>query len=257
VLDYNKTLLQADFIEDGRTSLARNPDKRWGRRDPKIIKGVVFHQSLDNYGTVHGNARYHSQPNHISSSGLPALSYTLFSDRAIGVMFLANDVEDVPYSQGNRHIPGDENELYLSVCFGGNFSGPGYRSPKSMKLTDAQKDHGLLVWDLLKKTFGLQQNQLFGHYHFGKAACPGYELMYFIEQVREDYYVDADNVMLGTDEGRQAILKGLGFYHSRIDGEWGPQSKYALTLFQKAHNLNPDGVWGPKTEAAAEKALKR
>lgn len=255
--DYNAEILKAGFVVDMREELARHATKTWQRRDPSVIKGVVYHQSLDDYGRVKPNAKYHVSPNHISSTGLPGLSYTMFGDREMGKVVLANDVECITYSQGDRHIPGDENELYLGVCWGGNFSGPGYRSPKDMKLTDDQARLAINLWADLKSVLSLEDNQLFGHYHFGKPACPGFELMNIIEGVRARFNY---GTVLGRDfsstEGRQAALKALGYYHGELDGEWGTQSKYALTQFQRAEELTADGVWGPKTEEAAVKLLE-
>lgn len=41
-----------------------------------------------------------------------------------------------------------------------------------------------------------------------------------------------------------------------IDGKFGPKTKKALERFQKQSNLKPDGVWGPKTNAAFTAAAK-
>jgi len=43
---------------------------------------------------------------------------------------------------------------------------------------------------------------------------------------------------------------------SDIDGKFGPKTKKALERFQKQSNLKPDGVWGPKTNAAFTAAAK-
>lgn len=255
-MNHNDRILEADFVVDMRDELPRHDTKKWSQRDPSVIKGVVFHQSLDDYGTASGNAKYHAGPNHISSDGLPGLSYTLFCDRKLGKMVLANSVEDVPFSQGNRHIPGDENEIYLSVCVGGNFSGPGYDPPGRMLLTPTQRRLVVDGWAHLRNVFGFRNNQLFGHYHFGKLACPGYELMEIIDDIRATHYNDeADVINFGSNDGRQQALIELGYYHGKADGVWGPQCRYALTQFQKSAGLGADGVWGPKTEAAIEVAL--
>jgi len=41
-----------------------------------------------------------------------------------------------------------------------------------------------------------------------------------------------------------------------IDGKFGPKTKKAVERFQKQMGLKPDGVWGPKTNAAFVKAVK-
>lgn len=262
-MDYNELLLKADFVIDGRVSLPHQTSKKWAQRDPKVIKGVVYHQSLDDYGTASGNAKYHTGPNHISQKGLPGLSYTLFADRKLGKLVLANSVECITYSQGNKNIPGDENELYLSVCFGGNFKAPGYSPPGNMKLTKEQKSLAVQGWEYLQEIFGFQSSQLYGHYHFGKAACPGNELMEFIENIRGLHYREVNlwglkehNITFESNVDRQTCLERLGHYHGKIDGNWGPLSKYALSQFQAAVPLPTDGVWGPRVEEAITEALK-
>lgn len=40
-----------------------------------------------------------------------------------------------------------------------------------------------------------------------------------------------------------------------VDGDFGPNTEYAVRLFQKAKGLSADGIYGPKTYAALKKAL--
>lgn len=54
----------------------------------------------------------------------------------------------------------------------------------------------------------------------------------------------------------QMALKNSGFYKAEIDGKIGPRTKSAIRAFQKAKNLNPDGVVGAKTWEELEKYLK-
>ena len=45
----------------------------------------------------------------------------------------------------------------------------------------------------------------------------------------------------------QLALKNAGFYNGTVDGKIGERTKKAIADFQKAHNLNPDGIIGRKT----------
>lgn len=45
----------------------------------------------------------------------------------------------------------------------------------------------------------------------------------------------------------QSTLKKLGFFKFEIDGNFGTQTKNAVINFQKAYNLNPDGIVGNNT----------
>ena len=45
----------------------------------------------------------------------------------------------------------------------------------------------------------------------------------------------------------QSRLQSLGYYQGEIDGEFGPGTKEAVTAFQKANGLDPDGRVGQET----------
>lgn len=73
--------------------------------------------------------------------------------------------------------PGACNDLGVSVCFQGSFN-------KTREPSDAQKACVLPVWNWLRDEFDLMPTDLWGHYHYGKKACPGPWLQNVIEQVR-------------------------------------------------------------------------
>lgn len=225
---------------DGRNSLPKNHDRAWAYRAAETIKGVVYHQSLEEYGTASGNARYHSGPNHIDPQGLPGLSYTVFIE-GNGRVVLANDLEAKVFSQGTRKIPGDENALYLSVCVGGNFTGPGYigtQHPTTDQLHAVRE-----TWRILKEVLALPDGAIFGHIDFGKPSCPGDEVYYEVQKIRKG--------PIPNIKARQEFLESQGHYTGTIDAIWGPMSKRALIAFQEDVGLIADGVWGPKVESAA------
>ena len=47
----------------------------------------------------------------------------------------------------------------------------------------------------------------------------------------------------------QSRLQVLGYYQEEIDGEFGPGTKEAVTAFQKANGLDPDGRVGQETRS--------
>lgn len=47
----------------------------------------------------------------------------------------------------------------------------------------------------------------------------------------------------------QSYLNSKGYNCGLVDGLFGPKTKKAVILFQKANNLTPDGIVGPKTKA--------
>jgi hypothetical protein len=251
-MSFTDKLLALSFVKDGRLVLPRNPDKSWSKRDPAALKGLCLHQSLEAHASAHGTAKYDCGPNHISNDGLPGLSYTGFVERD-GILWLAWDVEEKTWSQGYKDRPGDENEEFMAICVGGDFSGPGYlgtQEPTPEQMTTVSK-----LWEACKEIWGWKNNQLYGHYNFGKPACPGYTVTDMIASFNAtkdwtDPLYDLDEI-----DGRQQALKHLGWYKGEIGGPWSLECRMALELFQGSCGLNNDGVWGPKTNAMVTKWL--
>ena len=54
----------------------------------------------------------------------------------------------------------------------------------------------------------------------------------------------------------QLALKNAGYYNGPVDGKIGERTKRAVAEFQKAHNLNADGVIGRKTWSMLKTYLK-
>lgn len=52
----------------------------------------------------------------------------------------------------------------------------------------------------------------------------------------------------------QTELKQLGHYHMNITGIYGPQTKGAVTAFQRSQGITADGIAGPQTFQSLEKA---
>lgn len=248
VVDTEQFLNSHTFVEDVREKLPRHASRTWPRRLLDDLAGMVWHQSLGT-GNAHGTARYHVGPNHISSEGLPALSYTFYVEQD-GTVLLCNDLEETTFSQGDRSRPGDENRRYVAVCFSGNFDAPGYRG--SEYVSARQVSAGLQLWLACSRTFRWDGDRLFGHCHMGKAVCPGIALSHVIDIVRSDpvrrYGFTHDG--LDTPKGRQQALQKLGFYMGALDGIWGVESRRALAGYQASRNLTVDGIWGPESYEA-------
>jgi peptidoglycan hydrolase-like protein with peptidoglycan-binding domain len=52
----------------------------------------------------------------------------------------------------------------------------------------------------------------------------------------------------------QRSLTALGF-PVKVDGDYGPSTQTAVEQFQSSKNLDADGIVGPQTLAALQKAL--
>lgn len=208
------------------------------------MEGVVYHQSLGS--TIAADiANYHIGPNHMSQDGLPGMAYWAFVgvDGLVGVV---NDLGDRTWSQGDLNTPGDENSKYLAVCFGGDFAGPGHPGgePTTEQIVVAAR-----LWLDLRSIFSFQDHALYGHYDFGKAACPGSTLAEVIRALKENV------VRFTTPMQRQRVLASLGYDPGPVDGVWGIRSRLALTRFQHAKGVRVDGIWDEQVESLVRACL--
>jgi hypothetical protein len=241
-------------VVDMRASLATNPDvEQWRIRSAEDLKGMAWHQALS-WGSVEAVARYHTGPDsHLRGGGVASIAYT-WAIRKNGQIVLCNDFEKKVWSQGYRDREGDENAEFMSIMFEGFFRGKGVGDPSASEPTTEQLAAGLGLWTACKESWGWNDDDLYGHYHFGKPACPGNTLQANIEAIR--FHTEKIVFDLDTVRGRQEALKALGYYADAPDGIWGPVSKGALVRFQSKKKLVADGIWGLKTEAAIIKALR-
>jgi len=197
------------------------------------IKGICFHQELGT-GSIEAVHKYHTGPNHMAINGLERISYTI-GVRSDGEICVLNDIEVKTWSQGDAKRPGDENSEFLSVLFQGAFKygkETEYLSTPLSDPTSAQLLSGSKLWRECAKFFNLGTKDLYGHYHFGKPACPGNMLKDFIETERNSW--DLSDLFM-----RQKFITEYGF-----TGNADFQTKVKLTA---------DGIWGPHTEKAAYK----
>lgn len=244
---------------DLRNELPRHPTKTtWRTRDIYALKGLVWHQELG-WGTVEQVAAYHtSEQSHLDAGGVESISYT-WAIRRNGQIVLCNDLSAKTWSQGDKSRPGDENAEFMAVMMEGLFNGQhvtiaGDDSEEVPEPTQEQLLAALILWRVCQQDWKWDWDALYGHYHFGKAACPGYTASAVIEAFRVCplFGVYADEVKYNLDDasGRQEALIRLGYLQGEADGIWGPMSKGALVKFQNANGLVADGVWGARTEAA-------
>ena len=239
---------------DGRGLMATNPDgKQWKSRDIGSLKGLVWHQGLG-WGSVEAVAKYHTSKNsHLKEGGVESIAYT-WAIRRNGQIVLCNDFSKATWSQGFRGRTGDENAEFMSVMFEGLFHGEHVTDPSAGDPNEEQFLAGLVLWRVCRNVWGWQSDDLYGHYHFGKPSCPGAALSTVIDAVRVNAPKPAYD--FGKVHDRQQALKTLGYYTAEVDGQWGAMSKGALINFQADHGLAADGVWGPRTQAAMNKALR-
>jgi hypothetical protein len=244
-MDRNADLLTQLGAIDARSRWPKKTGE-WARRDLADIQGVVLHQTGGG-ADIDALHAYHTGPNHMASAGLPGIAYSLFIDGE-GVISLVNDLEARTWSQGTLLEPGDENRHFVAVCVGGRFW------PWPGTTVDARPSPTVLAsvertWEVLAKLFGLSPLGLFGHYHWGKPACPGAEISKFIERTRK-----TAGDTLTTPASLQRALNKLGA-ELVVDGRMGPKTLAALHHFQQAHRLPTTDVVTKLTAAALHRAI--
>lgn len=60
-----------------------------------------------------------------------------------------------------------------------------------------------------------------------------------------------------TIKQKQCILAYFDCYDGKVDGVWGTKSAEGTIKLQRKLGMNPDGVFGDKTEAAAREAIAK
>lgn len=210
-----------------------HPTRRWGARDLSDINKIVIHQELGE-GSVEAVNNYHIQPNHISQSGCPHFCYHYGIEKD-GSIIQANALQHVTWHTGGH------NKRAVGIMLVGNFQGLGH-DKASAGPTDAQmRSLKGLVAHLLKE-LKLDPQDVFGHYHFGKPACPGHMVQGWIEEFR-GHTATADKSIRDI----QQRLNELGYEAGPVDGIQGMQTIKAIRAFQEKSDLLTDGIPGPQT----------
>lgn len=230
------------MIHDRIESLPWHPTRIWSEREMAAIDKIVVHQQLG-HGTVEQVNRYHITPspgNHLSVQGAPHFGYH-YGIELDATIVQANRLTDVTWHTRGENTSG----VGIMVC--GAFKATG----QGVGLADGPSydQMSALRWlvDHLRDRLNLPRESLYGHYHFGKPACPGKAIEEWIEIYRDE----EDNIELDIDlltaKGVQQALAELDYSPGPIDGIWGQRTAISVRLFQDAQGLVVDGVVGPQT----------
>lgn len=216
-----------------------HPSRRWSNRELSRVNKVILHQELGESSIEQVN-RYHINPNHISSSGCPHFCYH-YGISKNGEVIQANELSHVTW-----HTKG-QNTAGIGIMFVGNFKGPGHElgneGPTDEQMQSAEELVGFLL-----DTFKLNKQDVFGHYHFGKPACPGYKIQEWIEKFRNELSEELQEKKVEKSiKEVQKRLKKLGYPVGPVDGIMGVNTFTAIESFQKNQNLMVDGIVGPQT----------
>jgi N-acetyl-anhydromuramyl-L-alanine amidase AmpD len=151
-------------------------ERRWSVRDLTSVNRIIIHQELDE-ANVEAVNRYHLKPNHISKRGCPHFCYHYGIEKT-GEIIQVNELYHITW-----HTTG-QNDTGIGIMLVGDFAGPGHETGTSEPGPEQMNSLGELC-DYLMKAFTLSNQDVYGHYHFGKRACPGYTLQSWIEEKRK------------------------------------------------------------------------
>ena len=227
-------------IQNMISTLPWHPTRRWGVRQVTVINKIVVHQELGE-ADVEAVNNYHIKPNHISSKGCPHLCYH-FAIRKNGEIIQANELSSITW-----HCKG-QNTQAVGIMMVGNFDGPGYDMGTSEPNKEQIKALDFLI-DYLLKSLKLDNQDIYGHYHYGKPACPGHKLQDYVEKRRANIAsTDDEKVKVKKSVKEvQKRLNQLGFAAGVEDGIHGIKTLAAVRKFQTSQGLTADGVVGPRT----------
>jgi len=217
-----------------------HPTRRWGVRQLSQIDRVIIHQELGE-GSLENVNDYHIQPNHISPRGCPRICYH-YGIRKNGEIVQLNELSSIVW-----HTSG-QNSNAIGIMLVGNFAGVGHSLGTS---EPSQEQLAALEYlcDYLLTAFKFSNQELYGHYHFGKPACPGYVVSEWIEKKRNTIvskrseFKDVEKTVIEI----QKRLSKLGYNIGAIDGIQGIKTITAIRKFQMDKKLLADGIVGPQT----------
>ena len=272
-------------FKDIRDEVPRHRTREFRRRAVDQIVGIAVHHTAggdDPFAT----ARYHVSPNHVSKDGCPSINYTFFIDKE-GTLFLCNDLDSKTWSIGkpppfaiNGQARPSSNTFFLSVVVGGSFNSRHNKTGEEptveqvlalmMLITSLTREDSMRVCpfeasEADQATFRgyvhgalshLSSADLYGHFDFGKGACPADTLESLIRALRSQGRRFIERTEISSVHDWQGALEKLGLYTSKVDGLWGPQSRKALISFEESLGLRPEGVRSDRVRRALEEALE-
>jgi N-acetyl-anhydromuramyl-L-alanine amidase AmpD len=158
-----------------------------------------------------------------------------------GEIVQANELAHITW-----HTKG-QNAAGVGIMLEGNFKGVGHEFGEEGPTEKQKKSLDKLVGYLLE-SLRLSNQDVYGHYHFGKPACPGEAASGWIEGFRNRMGDQLSNsVSITKTEELQEKLNKLGYDCGKVDGIIGPKTTLAIKNFQRDFQLIVDGIPGPQT----------
>jgi N-acetyl-anhydromuramyl-L-alanine amidase AmpD len=223
-------------IKNQVKQLPWHPTRRWASRDISKINKIIIHQELGD-SSIEAVNNYHINPNHISAKGCPHFCYH-FGISKNGDIIQANELSSIVWQCKGQ------NSVGVGIMLVGNFKGPGHDLGADGPTKEQYESLEWLIKYLIN-SLKLSNTDVYGHYHFGKPACPGYGAQDWIESFRNQVFTEIEVKM--TISEIQDRLNKLGYDAGPVDGVIGVKTLGAIRSFQEYNGLIIDGVVGPQT----------
>ena len=218
-------------IKDLVPELPVHPTKKPVKRALTSIKKIVVH-TTDWVVTPQELATYDINPNHISSTGCPGITYHYLIERN-GQVDRTAPAESITWHAGNHN----NSSLAVALIYKTDTQYElGKKSVPNVSETPTveQMDKLLMLVTILCFQLGVSPVDVVGH---RELEGTGFNMVNGKKVLRKSCpgrWVNLDQFRRDVASKMQSTMEVLGFYNSKVDGLWGPISEKAFLALKLA-----------------------
>jgi N-acetylmuramoyl-L-alanine amidase len=220
-------------VKDLVLELPLNLKKKPKKRPLSAIKKIVVH-CTDWEITPQELAKYDIEPNHISSTGCPSISYHYLVEPD-GTVERTAPEEWVTWHAGNYN----DESIAVSLVYK---TDPLFEQGKK-KVPAADRIPTAEMMDSLKKLlpnlclqFGISPLNVVGHRELEGTGWVWVKEHKALRKSCPGMWVNLDQLRRDVASSLQTTMKAGGFYAGKVDGLWGPLSEKAFVALRATLN---------------------
>lgn len=150
-----------------------NLEKLWGYRPTSYIEKLIVHQALGEVTTVQVHEYHISPQSHLKLGvGAPKICYHYTIEKDGRIYHVNDDTSIVWHCRG-------QNMRSIGILVCGDFGSKNHKG-KSHPTKEQIESLDFLL-GVLRMQYRLKRKDVYGHNSFGKEACPGDDLVKFID----------------------------------------------------------------------------